>query len=172
MFDGRFAVHSIGESEFDDAARRIADCSIEYVLDSSRGGMREPVAGFDANEPLGLARLQYLIDDRPPAADLKLPRRTMEMLGVYIRSLFADFQWLDTVTVPSNVQLPGGLFQLTVESGDVSRITLTDAKHRPQTQQRRHFLPASTILDKSTWRCCAALWHQQWHFAAARPRRR
>ncbi len=136
VFDGRFTPHSIVQSEFGDAAARVADCSIAYVLDSSRGGLCEPIAGFVANETLGIAKLQYLIDDRPPAVSANIPRRTMEMLGVYIRSLFADFQWLETVSVPSNVRLLDGLFQLTVESGDISNITLKDLKHRPQSARR------------------------------------
>lgn len=55
----------------------------------------------------------------------------MEMLGVYVRALFADFRWLETVTVPSNVQLLDGLFHLSVESSGFSRITLADLRHRP-----------------------------------------
>jgi hypothetical protein len=94
--------------------------------------MREPIAGFIANEPLGIAKLQHLVDDRPPAPNAKIPRQTMDMLGVYIRSLFADCRWLETVTVPSNVELLDGLFQLSVESVDSSRITLADLKHRPE----------------------------------------
>ncbi len=135
MFAG-FTRHSISQPEFGDAATRIAGCSIAYVLDSSPGGLREPIAGFVANDTLGIAKLQYLIDDRPPADVAMIPRRTMEMLGVYIRSLFADFKWLDTVFVPSNVRLLDGLLQLTVESDECSKITLRDLKHRPKSARQ------------------------------------
>ncbi len=58
------------------------------------------------------------------------------MLGLYIRMLFADCEWIENVTVPSNVRLLDGLFQLSVESDDVSRITLTDIKHRPKSARK------------------------------------
>jgi hypothetical protein len=135
VYDGRFATHTIATTEIATTAERIAECSIAYVLDSSRGGLREPIAGFIANESLGIAKLQYLIDDRP-APDAKIPRSTTDMLGVYIRSMFADFRWLESVTVPSNVKLLDGLFQLSVESSDVSKITLADLKHRPESARR------------------------------------
>lgn len=133
--DGRFATHAILQSELDDATTRVGECSIQYVLDGSRGGLREPIAGFIANESLGIAKLQHLIDDHPPAAEPSIPRRTSEMLGVYIRSLFADFGWLNAVTVPSSVQLLDGLFQLTVESSDISRVALADIAHRPKSSR-------------------------------------
>ena len=136
VYDGSFAAHTIAPTEIATTAERIAECSIAYVLDSSRGGLREPIAGFIANENLGIAKLQYLIDDRPPAPDAKIPRCTTDMLGVYIRSMFADFRWLESVTVPSNVKLLDGLFQLSVESSDVSKITLADLKHRPESARR------------------------------------
>jgi hypothetical protein len=136
VHDGRFAAHSIEATEIATAAGRIAECSITYVLDGSRGGLREPIAGFVGNETLGIAKLQYLIDDRPPAEDVKIPRRTTDMLSVYIRSMFADLRWLETVTVPQQVEILDGLFQLSVESSDVSRITLADLKHRPESARR------------------------------------
>ena len=134
--DGRFAAHTISPTEIATTAERIAECSIAYVLDSSRGGLRQPIAGFIANESFGVAKLQYLIDDRLPAPDAKIPRCTTDMLGVYIRSMFADFRWLESVTVPSNVELLDGLFQLSVESSDISRITVADLKHRPESARR------------------------------------
>ena len=84
----------------------------------------------------GLLKWFYLIDDRPPAPDAQIPRCTTDMLGVYIRSMFANFRWLEFVTVPSNVELLDGMFQLSVESSDVSRITLANLKHRPESARR------------------------------------
>ncbi len=136
VYDGRFAVHTISRPEIATTTERIAECSIAYVLDSSRAGVRAPIAGFIANENLGIAKLQYLIDDQPPTPDAKIPRRTTDMLGVYIRSMFADLRWLESVNVPSNVELLDGLFQLSVESSDVARITLADLKHRPESARR------------------------------------
>lgn len=136
VYDGRFAAHTVAPTEMATTAERIAECSIAYVLDGSRGRLREPIAGLIANESLGVAKLQYLVDDRPPAPDAQIPRCTTDMLGVYIRSMFAEFRWLESVTVPSNVELLDGLFQLSVESSDVSRITLADLKHRPESARR------------------------------------
>ncbi len=136
VLDGRFTATTIAPTEIATTAERLSECSIAYVLDSSRGGLREPIAGFIANENLGIAKLQYLIDGCPPAPDENIPRWTMDMLGVYIRSMFADFRWLDSVTVPSNVKILDGLFRLSVESSEVSKITLADLKHRPESARR------------------------------------
>ena len=59
----------------------------------------------------------------------------MEMLGVYIRYIYADSDWVDRVTVPSNVQMIDDLFDLRVTGDDVSTITLTDTKHRPKSSR-------------------------------------
>ena len=128
---GRSTANPIGASEYTAVSRSLAECSIICVLDGTRG-LREPIAGFIANKSLGSAKLQHLIDDRPPASNGMVPRRTMEMLGVYIRYLFADHEWLNRVTVPSNVQLLDGLFDLSVLGDDVSSVTLKDIGHRPK----------------------------------------
>ena len=130
VLDGVAAGARIDANEYIDASHTIANCSLVYALDGIHG-LREPVAGFVGNESLGTAKLLYLIDDRPPASNGKIPRRTMEMLGVYIRSLYADNAWVQRVTVPSNVELLDGLFDLRVLADDVSCITLVDAVHRP-----------------------------------------
>jgi len=129
--DGRSTANPIDASEYTAVSRSLAECSILYVLDGTQGS-REPIAGFIANESLGNAKLQHLIDDRPPASNGMIPRRTMEVLGVYVRSLFADHVWLNRVTVPSNVQLLDGLFSLSVLADDVSSVTLKDIGHRPK----------------------------------------
>jgi hypothetical protein len=131
IFDGKPAATAIHSDELVTAARNISDCSIIYVLDGIHA-IREPIAGFAANESLRTAKLLHLIDDRPPTGCATIQRRTMEMLGVYIRYLYSDFDWVDRVTVPSNVKLIDGLFNLRVSGDDISCITLTDAKHRPR----------------------------------------
>ncbi len=134
--DGRFASHSIGPSEVEDVASRVADCSIEYVLDSSRNGLQLPVAAFVCNEGLRVAKLQYLIDDIPNSDQTRIPRQTVEMLGVFIRSLFDENRWIESVIVPANVYLLGRLFGMTAETDGSTRITLPDGRHRPQSGRR------------------------------------
>ncbi len=134
IFDGKPATTSIHPDELDSAANTIANCSIVYALNGIHG-IREPVAGFVANEPLKTAHLLHLIDDRPPTETGIIQRRTMEMLGVYIRYIYSDFNWVDRVTVPSNVQLIDELFDLRVTGDDVSTITLIDIKHRPKSSR-------------------------------------
>lgn len=134
IFDGRPAATAIRSDELAVAARHISDCSIIYVLNGMRG-IREPIAGFVANEAIKTARLLHLIDDRPPTGNGTIQRRTMETLGVYIRYLFADFDWLDRVFVPSNVKLIDQLFDLQISDGDHSCVTLIDAKRRPKSSR-------------------------------------
>ena len=134
IFDGKPAATSIHVDELHSAASTIASCSIVYALDGVNG-IREPVAGFVANESLKTVHLLHLIDDRPPTGTGSIQRRSMEMLGVYIRYIYADFDWVDRVTVPSNVQMIDDLFDLRVTGDDVSTITLTDTKHRPKSSR-------------------------------------
>ena len=60
----------------------------------------------------------------------------MGMLGVYLRYLFADFDWVDRVTVPSNVHLIDQMLDLRVTGEDVSSITLANLKHRPKSSRQ------------------------------------
>ena len=134
IFDGKPTATSIGSDELELAANAIAKCSIIYALNGIQG-IREPVAGFVANESLRTAHLLHLIDDRPATGNGTIQRRTMEMLGVYIRYIFADFDWVDRVTVPSNVHLIDELFDLRVTDDDAATITLADLKHRPKSSR-------------------------------------
>ena len=134
VFDGKPAATSVQSDELHSAASTIASCSIVYALEGV-GGVPEPVAGFVANESLKTVQLLHLIDDQPPTGNGVIQHRTMEMLGVFIRYIYADFDWVDRVTVPSNVQLIDDLFDLRVTGNDVSTITLTDTKHRPKSSR-------------------------------------
>ena len=136
VFDGQPATTAIYSADLTKAVRRIADCSIIYALDGIHG-IRAPLVGFVANESLGTANLMYLIDDQPPTESGLIQRHTMEMLAVYIRYLYADFGWVDRVTVPFNVQIMDELFDLRVSGDEVSCITLIDPKHRPRSSPRR-----------------------------------
>lgn len=132
VFDGQFRPHTLFDTELDDCLDRVADCSIIYALEGSRSGLLWPIASFVANEPLGLARLQYLIDDSQPEQSAEIPQRTLDTLAVYIRNLFSEISWVQRVTVPSIIKSFDGQFQLHVESNDVSTVTLADQKQRPQ----------------------------------------
>jgi hypothetical protein len=134
VFDGQPATTAIGSDELSVASDLIAKCSIVYALDGIRG-IREPIAGFVGNELLGTAKLLHLIDDRPPTGDGTIQRRTMDMLAVYIRYLFTDFDWIHRVTVPSNVQFIDKLLDLRVTGDAVSCITLIDSNHRPKSSR-------------------------------------
>ena len=134
IFDGKPATTAIHPDEFSMAATTIANCSIIYALDGIRS-IREPIAGFVANKKLKTAHLVHLIDDRPPTGTGRIQRRTMGMLAVYIRYIFAEFEWVDRLTVPSNIEMNGEMFDLRVTSDDISTITLTDEKHRPKSSR-------------------------------------
>ena len=134
VFDGKPATTSIAPDEFPSAAESMAKCSIIYALNGING-IREPIAGFVANESLRTANLLHLIDDRPPTGTGIIQRRTMGMLGVYVRYIFADFDWVDRLTVPSNVQMIDEMFDLRVTGDETSTITLVDIKHRPKSSR-------------------------------------
>ena len=134
IFEGRPAATVIHSDELHSAANAISNCSIVYALKGIRS-IREPVAGFVANESFKTAHLLHLVDNRPPTGIGVIQRRTMEMLEVNIRYIYADFDWVDRVTVPSNVQLVDELFDLRVTGDGVSTITLTDIGHRPKSSR-------------------------------------
>lgn len=136
VFDGRCAEHRISSDEFKSTAERVAECSIAYVLSSASRGMHQPIAGLISNENLGIATLQYLIDDESPAPDASIPRRTTDMLGVYIRTLFEDSNWLQSVCVPADVSHLDGMFGLTVGPNETSVVSLRDLSHRPESARR------------------------------------
>lgn len=80
--------------------------------------------------PWGLP--SYTLDHANSSEPIEnIPRQTVEILGLYIRMLFADCEWIENAAVPSNVKLLDGLFQLSVESDEVSRITLNRHQASP-----------------------------------------
>ena len=134
IHDGKPAGTDIRAGEFPSAAKDVAKCSIICALEGTRGD-REPIAGFVANESLRSAKLLHVIDDRPPSGDGTIPRRTLEILHVYIRYLFSEFQWLDRVTVPANFQISDGFFGLSESSDGDWCVTLKDINHRPRSSR-------------------------------------
>lgn len=137
VWDGRLVGQRVDENEIGDAADSIVGCRFVYVLDGGRGGRIEPIAAFIANESLGWAQLYHLIDDQPPVENGKLPPNTTGVVGVYIRCLFADNEWLNAVTVPAVVDRLDGQFGMKVTTDDgISTVTLADAGHRPRSSRR------------------------------------
>jgi hypothetical protein len=100
-------------------------------------GYFEPIARFIANESLGRAQLYQLIDDRQSSETLKLPRRTAETVGAYIRWLFGENNWLDAVTIPAVADSIHGLFGLAATVSEITTVTLADAGHRPKSSRKR-----------------------------------
>ena len=94
------------------------------------------IAPFITNESLGIAQLYHLMDDQPPSTNGILPGRTVEMLSLYIRSLFSDVGWINTVTVPAVVESMDGHFGLSVTGDDSSTVKLADAGHRPHSSRK------------------------------------
>ena len=128
--------HPIDLSNVEGESRLIAHASIVYVLDSTRG-RSGPIAAFIDNESLGRVKIQHLVDDEQIEPDLPLPHHTVDMLGVYIRSMFASTNWLNAVNVPTDLSRLNGILDLQVAaSGNSSTVTLTDASHRPHSSRR------------------------------------
>lgn len=134
--DGQVSGHLIDDSEIESTSKLIANCSLIYILEGTRGTF-EPIAGFIANESLGRARLLHLIDDRPGKTTGALPCRTVDHIGAYVRSMLAEYDWLNAVTVPAVVDSLNGFAGLKVVSSEISTITLADAAHRPNSSRRR-----------------------------------
>lgn len=129
-FDGMPSTTSIQSDELSTVAKSVAACSIVYAIDGING-MGGPVAGFVANQSLRTARLLHFIDDQPPTETCLIERHAMDMLAVYICYLYRDFDWVDRVTIPSDVKLIDNLFNLRVNGDGFSCVTLKDAKKRP-----------------------------------------
>lgn len=133
--DGICTSHTVTAEERPLLARQVAISSVVYVLSSGQGQI-EPIIAFIANQSLGYAHVQYVIDGLPAPETPGLPQHTIDMLGVYSRSLFAETDWLNAITINADVSRIDGQFDLRVEAGDNFTITLADARHRPYSSRK------------------------------------
>ena len=135
--DGKPVEDTIESAVIESISRSFAECSLVYILEGSRGGRFEPIAAFICNEDLGRAQLWHLVDMNPNETKGKLPRPTVDLLGVYVRSMLSEVTWLNAVTVPAVMDSLDGFAGLKVAATELSTITLADASHRPNSSRRR-----------------------------------
>lgn len=133
LSQGRVTFQAVEPIAGNELAREIAKCSLVFIREGCRGRM-EPIIGLVANQSLGHAKIQHLIDlYREPDADTDgPPRRIRSDLVGYIWCMFFHHDWLKSVTAPFDLGVVDGFRDLKVTTTNgVSTVTLADLARRP-----------------------------------------
>ena len=158
--EGTGFIHMPSEIEVEEIVQGITGCRFIYLF-RARTYM-EPILGVIGNPKLRRAKIEHYVarqkaneisvtqnapntenttntENRFHAVSRTNPKfriDAMEKLGVLIRCMFSEQDWLDSVTVNTDATALDGFLGLAVCHQDQSLITLAEASHRPNSSRR------------------------------------